>query len=137
MNKYLKEFLIRGFMFSGLGPVVFGVVVLCLSKYGIEMNGIKVFEGIVSTYLLAFIQAGATVIEQVEDWSILKAAFMHMLIIYVSYIFTYITNSWIPYNSKVIVIFSGCVVIGFIVIWLIVFLLSNKTKNLLNNKINN
>lgn len=135
MNRYFEEFLKRGFMFSGLGPVVFGIVALCLSNNGIEMTGKEVFFGIISTYLLAFIQAGITVIEQIEEWSVFKAAFIHMLVIYVIYMATYLINSWIPYNVIVIVIFSACVVIGFIIIWLVAYLASNRTRNLLNNKI--
>ena len=135
MNKYLKEFLIRGFMFSGLGPVVFGIVALCLSKFGIEMTGKEVFMGIVSTYLLAFIIAGASVVEQIEEWSAFKAAFIHLLIIYVAYISTYLINSWIPFNSIVIAVFSICVVVCFIIIWFIAYFVSNKTRKLLNDKI--
>ena len=137
MNKYLKEFLIRGFMFSGLGPVVFGIVALCLSKFGIEMTGKEVFMGIISTYLLAFIQAGITVVEQVEEWSTTKAAFVHLIVIYIAYTATYLINSWIPYNAKVITIFSVCVIIGFVIIWLIAYFASSRTRTLLNNKIKN
>lgn len=135
MNKYLKEFLIRGFLFSGLGPVVFGIVAFCLSRFGIEMTGKEVFMGIVSTYLLAFIQAGITIAEQVEEWSTTKAAFVHLIVIYIAYTATYLINSWIPYNTKVIAIFSACVIIGFVIIWLIAYLASNRTRKLLNDRI--
>ena len=137
MNKYIKEFLFRGLMFSGLGPVVFGIVALCLSNFGIEMTGKQVFMGIVSTYLLAFVQAGITVVEQVEEFSTTKAAFVHLVVIYIAYTATYLINSWIPYNTKVITIFSACVIIGFIIIWLITYFATNRTRTLLNNKIKN
>lgn len=137
MNKYIKEFLFRGFMFSGLGPIVFGIVALCLSKNGIEMNGSQVFMGIISTYILAFVQAGVTVVEQIEEWSITKAAFIHLFVIYVIYTATYLVNSWIPLKKEIIAIFSACVIVGFIIIWLVAYLASNKTRRLLNDKINN
>ena len=31
MNKYLKEFLLRGLMFSGFGPIICGIVFLILN----------------------------------------------------------------------------------------------------------
>lgn len=135
MKKYVKEFILRGLMFSGLGPIVLAIVMLCLSRHGIEMNGTEAFKGIVSTYLLAFIIAGASVVEQIEEWSAFKAAFIHLLIIYVAYISTYLINSWIPFNSIVIAVFSICVVVCFIIIWFIAYFVSNKTRKLLNDKI--
>ena len=33
MNKYVKEFLIRGMMFSGLGPIVLGIIYAFLVRY--------------------------------------------------------------------------------------------------------
>lgn len=136
MNKYLKGFILRGLMFSGLGPIVFGIVMLCLSKHGIQMNGAEVFKGIISSYILAFIIAGASIIEQIEKWSTFKAAFIHLLVIYVTYISIYLINSWIPFNPMVISIFSIMVVVCFVVIWLIAYFTSNKTKEKLNEKIN-
>ena len=75
MKKVIKEFLLRGMMFGGFGPVVLGIIYLILfyTIADFSINGVNVFLGIISTYMLAFIQAGATVFNQIESWSILKS----------------------------------------------------------------
>ena len=70
MNKYVKEFLHRGLMFSGLGPIIYGII--ALTTPSAMSDGRAVFVAIVSTYLLAFIQAGTSVFHTVESWSAVK-----------------------------------------------------------------
>lgn len=137
MNKYVKEFFIRGLMFSGLGPLVFGIVLMILGFCNVELNveGWQIFLGILSTLLLAFIQAGATVFEQIEEWSNLKSLFWHLLSIYLAYTTAYLVNSWIPLKWQVILIFSALVIVTFLIIWLICYLVGKKTKRKLDSLI--
>lgn len=137
MNKYVKEFCKRGLIFSGLGPIVLGIVLMCINFSGtkLELEGWQIFVGILTTYIIAFVHAGSSVFEQIEEWSTFKSLFWHLLSIYVVYLGGYLLNRWIPYNWLVVLIFSVCVIGGFLIIWLICFLASNKTKNKLNSKI--
>lgn len=134
MNKYLKEFLHRGLIFSGLGPVVLGIVFLVLSKTldDFSLSGTEVFFGIVSTYLLAFIQAGASVFNQIENWPITKSLFCHFGLLYVAYSLCYILNSWIPFEWGVIAIFTAVFVVTYFIIWFTVYFVVKATSKKLN-----
>lgn len=134
MNKYLKGFLHRGLIFSGLGPVVLGIVFLVLSKTldDFSLSGTEVFFGIVSTYLLAFIQAGASVFNQIEHWPITKSLFCHFGLLYVAYSLCYILNSWIPFEWVVIAIFTAVFVVTYFIIWFTVYFVVKATSKKLN-----
>lgn len=124
MNKYLKEFLHRGLMFGGFGPIVAGIVFFIIEKTvdGVSFNATEVLLSIVSTYLLAFIQAGATVFNQIEDWPLPKSVLCHFVLLYIAYSGCYLLNSWIPFEPMVLVIFSVIFAAAFFIIWLIVYL---------------
>ncbi len=123
MNRYLKEFLHRGLLFGGFGPIVVGLVLAIIDAAtgDISLHGIQIFLSIVSSYLLAFVQAGSTVFEQIEHWSTVKSVFFHFLSLYVVYVGCYLLNSWIPFEKTVVLIFTVIFAIGFFAIWGIVF----------------
>ena len=124
MNKYVKEFLHRGLIFGGFGPIVVGIVFVILqyTVEGFSLSGMQVLLAVVSTYLLAFIQAGATVFNQIEHWSIVKSILCHFGSLYAAYSVCYIANSWIPFEPMVLVIFTAIFVVSFFVIWTVVYL---------------
>ena len=73
--KCVKNFLLRGLMFGGFGPIIFGIVCLLISFNGpVPFTGIEIMIAIFSTYLLAFIHAGRSVFKEVENWSLVKAS---------------------------------------------------------------
>ncbi|MBQ7292305.1 MAG: hypothetical protein IJW79_01050 [Clostridia bacterium] len=49
MNKYLKEFLHRGLMFGGFGPIIMAIIYLILSYSvdGFSLSGSEVFVAVV------------------------------------------------------------------------------------------
>lgn len=138
MNKYLKSFLHRGLAFGGFGPIVVGIVDLILSKAleDFSLNGVQIFTAIVSSYFLAFIQAGASVFNQIEHWSVVKSVFCHFSLLYVAYTACYLINSWIPFEPKVLLIFSLIFATGFFVIWAAVYLSVKATSKKFNSKLN-
>ena len=137
MKKYVKEFMHRGLMFGGFGPVVAGIVYMIISKVetGFSLGGTEVFLAIVSTYLLAFLQAGATVFNQIENWSLPKSLLCHFATLYVAYTVCYLANTWIPFEPVVLVIFSLIFVVVYFVIWGIVYACVKKTSRKFNEKI--
>lgn len=137
MNKYLKEFLHRGLMFSGFGPLVFGIVILCISYFGDmpEQPALKIFMGIITTYILAFVQAGVTVFNQIEHWSICKSLLCHFGTLYITYSLCYIFNSWIPFKVEVLGVFTVIFTVGFFAIWGIVYLCVRNTGKKINEKL--
>ncbi len=137
MNKYLKEFFHRGLMFGGFGPIVAGIIYLVLSKTldSFSLNGTEIFSAIISTYILAFLQAGATIFNQIENWSLMKSLLCHFSTIFVAYTSCYLFNSWIPFDYRVILIFIGIFVTVYFVVWSIVYFSIKKTSKKLNSSL--
>ena len=122
-----KEFCRRGFMFGGLGPIVLGIVCLFVDDF----SGIDVFFGILSTYAIAFIQAGTSVFKDIDNWSIVKASGVQLLTIYVAYTVLYVLNDWIPFKWSVLAIYTILFVVAYLIIWLIVAsIVKATTKNM-------
>lgn len=137
MNKYVKEFLRRGLIFAGFGPIVFGIIVLCISYFdGVAVHSAQnIFIGIVTTYTIAFVQAGVTVFNQIEHWSVPKSMLCHFGLLYVVYSLSYIANSWIPFKAEVLVTFTVIFAVVFFVIWGIVYLCVRSTSKKINEKL--
>ena len=138
MNKYVREFLHRGMMFAGFGPIVFGIIILCISYFGgvTEHSALPIFSGIVTTYIIAFAQAGATVFNQIEHWSVPKSVFCHFGLLYIVYSLAYVANSWIPFKAEVLVVFTVIFVVVFFLVWGIVYLAVRSTGKKFNEKLN-
>lgn len=136
--KWFKEFLKRGFAFAGLGPIIAGIVYLILSFAikDFQLSGVQVFLAIISTYILAFVQAGASVFNQIEGWPLAKSLGIHLLSIYLAYVFCYLVNSWIPFEPVVILIFTGAFLVTYFIIWFTVYLIIKKASKKLNSKLN-
>ena len=134
MNKYLKEFLHRGLMFAGFGPIVLGIIFFVLSKTvnDFYVSGGQILLGIISTYILAFVQAGVTVFNQIDHWSTPKSLLCHFGSLYAVYVLCYVLNSWIPFEWAVIGIFTAIFVTVFFVIWFVVYFVVKATRNKLN-----
>ena len=96
-------------LFGGFGPIIAGIVFLAVdcSLEGFSLSGREVLTAIVSTYILAFVQAGASVFNQIEEWPLMKSLGFHFLSIYLVYSLAYIINSWIPVDWSVIGIFTA------------------------------
>ncbi len=137
MNKYVRDFLLRGMLFGGFGPIVVGIVYFILSKClaDFSLSGGEVCLAIVSTYVLAFLQAGATVFNQIEHWPITKSLLCHFAVLYASYVGCYLLNTWIPFDSSVILIFTAIFVGAYFVIWISVYLAVRATGRKLNEKL--
>ena len=139
MNKYVKEFLKRGLMFSGLGPIVAGIVYLLIEASGTDLNldAPTVFMAIITTYIIAFVQAGSAIFNEIESWSRIKGLFFQMTSIYVVYLVGYLINNWIPFKIEVIIIFTTILIGAFLSVWLTVFLINRKVTKKLNDNLNN
>jgi preprotein translocase subunit SecY len=137
MNKYLKEFLHRGLMFGGFGPIVAAIVffILELTLENFSITGTQIFAAVLSTYLLAFVHAGASVFNQIEHWPLAKSLGFHFLTLFVAYSLCYVANSWIPFDPMVILIFTVIFVVAYLIIWVTVYLIVRATAKNLSKKV--
>ena len=137
MNKYFKEFLKRGLAFGGFGPIIVGII-FCVLQYTVtdfSLTGVEALLAIVSTYLLAFVQAGASVFNQIDSWSTPKSLGIHLLTIYVAYVICYVSNSWIPFEPMMILIFTAIFLVIYFVVWITVYISVKSVTKKLNKRI--
>lgn len=131
----VRDFFLRGLLFGGFGPVILGIVylILHLTLEDFSLSGLTVFQGILSTYALAFVHAGASVFNQIESWSPAKSTLCHFGLLYVAYTLCYLSNSWIPFEPAVLGIFTAIFTVGYAAVWLIVFVSLRVTAKKLNS----
>lgn len=139
MNKYVKEFFLRGLMFGGFGPIILAIIYFIVSKIHPEtvLNGTEILLGVISVYLLAFIHAGASVFNQIEEWGLNKSIACHFGTLYVAYSFCYLVNTWIPFDIKIFGIFTAVFIAIYFVVWIIVYLSVRNCSKKLNTRIMN
>jgi len=128
MNKTAKDFLRRGVAACGLGPIVLAVLYLILQHNGAveSLTVNEVCVGIFSLSALAFIAGGMNVIYQIEQLPLMIAILIHGGVLYVSYLGTYLLNDWLEWGTTPILAFTGIFVIGYLLIWVIIY---SVTKN--------
>ena len=134
MNGYVKSYLLRGLIFGGFGPVVTAIVFIILELAGVtaELSGASFFIAILSTYVLAFVQAGSSVFNQIEGWPLAKSMAFHFGSLYVVYVLCYLVNSWIPFLWSVILLFTFIFIAVYLVIWFTVYFIVKSTSKKLN-----
>ncbi len=134
MKKYVKEYFQRGLAFGGFGPIIMGIVLFVIELCGVKvsLNGTEILIAVVSTYILAFVQAGASVFNQIESWPIAKSMGIHFISIYIVYVLCYLVNNWIPFDWKVIIIFTAIFIAVYIIVWVIVYSVVKSTSKKLN-----
>ena len=137
MNKYVKDYLQRGIAFGGVGPIVTGIVFWILQLTGVEvvLNGAEILLAVLSTYILAFVQAGSSVFNQIEEWPLAKSMGLHFLSLYTVYVGCYLINRWIPFAWQVVAVFTGVFILIYLSIWLTVYFVTKSVSKKLNKKI--
>ena len=134
MKKFVLEFLRRGLIASGIGPIVLAIVYLILQQTAaVEMLSVnQVCIGIFSITALAFIAGGMNAIYQIERLPLMVAILIHGGILYISYLVTYLLNDWLDFGVMPIVVFTAIFVVGYIVIWAIIYSIIKRNTAKLN-----
>ena len=123
MKKFVLEFLRRGLIASGIGPIVLAIVYLILQQTAaVETLSVnQVCIGIFSITALAFIAGGMNAIYQIERLPLMLAILIHGGVLYIAYLGTYLINDWLEWGSVPILVFSGIFVIGYFAIWAVIY----------------
>ncbi|MBE6606441.1 MAG: DUF3021 domain-containing protein [Ruminococcaceae bacterium] len=134
MKKCILEFLRRGLIACGFGPVVLAILFLILqNKTGIESLTVnEVCLGIFSLSALAFIAGGMNVIYQIERLSLMVAILIHGGVLYISYLAAYLINGWLEWGWDPILVFSAIFVLGYLLIWATIYLIITKNTKKIN-----
>ena len=134
MRKHVLEFIRRGLIACGFGPIVLAVFYLILQHQGaIEILTVnQVCLGIFSLSGLAFTAGGMNAIYQIERLPLMVAILIHGSVLYVSYLVAYLLNSWLEWGVVPILVFSCIFIVGFFVIWAIIYSIIKRNISLNN-----
>ena len=134
MKKYIFEFIRRGLIACGFGPIVLAVLYLILQQQGLlqTLTVSQVCLGIFSLTALAFIAGGMNSIYQIERLPLMVAILIHGIVLYLSYLATYLLNSWLEWGIIPLLVFSGIFVIGYLVIWTIIYSIIRRNTKKVN-----
>lgn len=137
MNKNLKAYLHRGLLFGGFGPIVVAIVyaIVGVATKDNLITTTNFLLATISSYILAFLVAGSSMFYQIEHWGLTKASLLHALSLYVAYLCCYLLNSWIAFDIINVLIFTGIFIVGYLVIWLIIYISIKHTEKKLNKKV--
>ena len=137
MKKYALEFIKRGLMAASGGPVVLAIVYGVIGATG-ETSSItpgEVCMGILTITLLAFIAAGMTAIYQMEQLPLPTMILLHCGALYIAYILTYLLNGWLQRSLIPILVFTGIFILGYALIWLIIYCITKAKTEKINQKL--
>jgi len=137
MKKNILEFIRRGFIACGFGPMVLAVLYLILQQAAaVEMLTVnQVCIGIFSLTALAFVAGGMNVIYQIERLPLMVAILIHGTVLYVSYLGTYLLNGWLEWGVTPILVFSGIFVLGYLAVWAVIYSVTKRRTTRLNEQI--
>ena len=138
MKRFVLEFLRRGAIASGIGPIVLAIIYIILQQAAnvdtLTVN--QVCIGILSLTALAFIAGGMNALYQIERLPLMSAILIHGSGLYLSYLGTYLLNDWLDFGIIPIIVFSAIFVVGYIVIWAIIYSIIKRNTEKLNRMLN-
>ena len=134
MKRFVLDFLRRGLMACGFGPMVLAVVYLILQRCGVveTLTVYQVFVGIFSLSSLAFVAGGMNAVYQIERLPLMVAILIHGAVLYLGYLGTYLLNGWLEWGALPILVFSGIFALGYLVIWAIIYCIIKRNTERIN-----
>lgn len=134
MKNMIAEFFRRGFVACGLGPIVLAIFYLIMQQQGMiqTLTVNQVCIGIFSLAALAFVAGGMNAIYQIERLPLMVAVSVHGCVLYISYLITYLLNDWLEWGTAPILVFSGIFILGYLVIWAIIYFIIRRNTAKVN-----
>ena len=134
VKKFVFDFLRRGFIACGVSPLILSILYWILQKTAAvdTLTISQVCVGLCSITILAFIAGGMNAIYQIERLPLMLAILIHGIVLYVIYLGTYLINNWLAFGVIPMVVFSAIFVVGYVVIWMIVYCIIKRKTGKLN-----
>ena len=134
MKHIVQEFLRRGAVACGIGPIVLAVLYLILQRGGtvdtLTVN--EVCVGIFSLTALAFVAGGMNAVYQIEQLPLMSAITIHGGVLYVSYLLTYLVNDWLDWGMTPVLVFTGIFTVGYLLIWAVIYSVMKRNTDRIN-----
>ena len=139
MKAFLKDFLFRGLIAASGGPIVLAIIygILGATNTVSQLTPTEVCLGIITITLLAFMVAGMTAIYQLEQLPLISAILIHGASLYATYLIIYLINGWLLQQLFAIGIFTACFIIGYAIIWLLIYLFTKANTTKLSQELHN
>ena len=134
MKKHILEFVRRGLVACGFGPLILAVLYWILHcRVGLEMLTVRqVCVGILSLTALAFVAGGMNVLYQIERLPLAVAILIHGSVLYGAYLGTYLLNGWLAWGVTPILVFSGIFIFGYLAVWAVIYGITRRNTARLN-----
>ena len=137
MKRFISVFVLRGLVAMGIGPIVLAIVYSIL-RHAVAIDTLTVSQvctGIFSLSALAFVAGGMNAIYQIERMPLMSAILIHGTVLYVGYLCTYLINDWLDIGMIPIIVFTAIFVVGYIVIWTVIYSIIRRKIAKLNKKL--
>ncbi len=123
MKSFTSQFVFRGLVAMGFGPIVLAIVYLILKQSAVidTLSVNQVCIGIASLSALAFVVGGMNAIYQIESLPLMMAILIHGGVLYIGYLATYLLNDWLDFGIMPIIAFTAIFAIVYIIIWAIIY----------------
>ena len=134
MKKHIFDFIRRGLVAWGLGPIILAVLYLILRQQGVleTLSVSQVCIGILSLSALAFIAGGMNALYQIEQLPLMMAILIHGGVLYLSYLATYLVNGWLERGTGPVLVFTGIFAAGYLVIWAVIYAVIKRNTDRIN-----
>ena len=134
MKRFILNFLRRGAVAAGIGPVVLAVLYLILGANGSlsSLTPAQAAVGIFSLTLLAFIAGGLNALYAIERLPLMLAVLIHGGVLYLTYLGTYLINGWLESGLIPMIVFSVIFAVGYFVIWAVVYAIVKRSTAKVN-----
>ena len=134
MKKFILDFIRRGLIASGFGPIILAIVYLVLQQHSVieTLTVREVCTGIFSLSALAFVAGGMNAVYQIERLPLILAIGIHGGVLYISYLATYLVNGWLESDATPLLVFSGVFVLSYLAVWAIIYFTTKRNTKKLN-----
>jgi hypothetical protein len=134
MKKFWKEFVLRGFVACGFGPIILAIIYGVLGAAGVAetLTPEEVCKGVLSIALIAFLAGGVTAVYQMEELPLFMAILIHGIALYLDYLMLYLVNGWIAEGVQPLLIFTGIFVLGYAITWAVIYAIIRKDTQKVN-----
>ena len=137
MKNFVCNFVHRGLIACGFGPIILAIVYAFIQADGIThtLTINEVVLGILTSALLAFTAGGINAIYKIERLPLVSAIFIHAITLYLDYIVIYLVNDWVKAEFVPLAVFTVCFFVGFAIIWAMIYLHTKRSADRLNQKL--
>lgn len=134
MKQFMKDFLQRGMVAAGFGPLALVVFYLITAHYsGVGTLSVsEVCVGITTLTALAFIAGGMNAIYQIERLPLMASISIHGAVLYGCYLATYLINGWLEQGGGPILVFTVIFLAGYLAVWAMIYSITKRNTTRIN-----